>query len=208
VGTFHGRRWGKTVAAVGDFLVAADIPARGLQRHVRLLTPLHVAPGRPMALGYSAARPRSRCAAATPFAGWWPQHDGIRLFDPGAVKIVRYGYRGDRTPTSGHQHRDSATPARHDVWRAGCGEIARPARGRHGLAQSSGELKGFRRELRDARVLWAVLTLEFVQAGGGGAVLSRVKDLADFRSLKCRDGRAGQARWTSCGRFQARASWA
>lgn len=31
--------------------------------------------------------------------GWWPEHDGIRLFDPAAVKITRYGYRGDRIPT-------------------------------------------------------------------------------------------------------------
>ena len=31
--------------------------------------------------------------------GWWPEHDGIRLFDPAAVTIVRYSYRGDRIPT-------------------------------------------------------------------------------------------------------------
>jgi len=31
--------------------------------------------------------------------GWWPEHDGIRLFDPAAVKIIRYSYRGDRIPT-------------------------------------------------------------------------------------------------------------
>ena len=31
--------------------------------------------------------------------GWWPEHDGIRLFDPAAVKITRYSYRGDRIPT-------------------------------------------------------------------------------------------------------------
>ena len=31
--------------------------------------------------------------------GWWPEHDGIRLFDPAAVTITRYSYRGDRIPT-------------------------------------------------------------------------------------------------------------
>lgn len=31
--------------------------------------------------------------------GWWPEHDGIRMFDPAAVTIVRYSYRGDRIPT-------------------------------------------------------------------------------------------------------------
>jgi len=31
--------------------------------------------------------------------GWWPEHDGLRLFDPAAVKIVRYRYRGTRIPT-------------------------------------------------------------------------------------------------------------
>lgn len=31
--------------------------------------------------------------------GWWPEHDGMRLFDPAAVTITRYSYRGDRIPT-------------------------------------------------------------------------------------------------------------
>lgn len=31
--------------------------------------------------------------------GWWPEQNGIKLFDPGAVKIVRYRYRGSRIPT-------------------------------------------------------------------------------------------------------------
>jgi RNA-directed DNA polymerase len=31
--------------------------------------------------------------------GWWPEHDGIRLFDPAAVTIVLYRYRGTRIPT-------------------------------------------------------------------------------------------------------------
>ncbi|MDQ3463370.1 MAG: hypothetical protein M3500_01325 [Actinomycetota bacterium] len=31
--------------------------------------------------------------------GWWPEQDGLRLFDPAAVKIVRCRYRGTRIPT-------------------------------------------------------------------------------------------------------------
>src|SRR5664280_1121113 len=42
--------------------------------------------------------------------GWWPEQDGIALFDPGAVKIVRYRYRGAAIPTPWTQPVDS-TPA-------------------------------------------------------------------------------------------------
>ena len=31
--------------------------------------------------------------------GWWPEQDGIKLFNPAAVKIVRYRYRGAHIPT-------------------------------------------------------------------------------------------------------------
>ncbi|WP_346765637.1 group II intron maturase-specific domain-containing protein [Streptomyces sp. A0958] len=31
-------------------------------------------------------------------ATWWPEHDGVRLFNPAKVEIVRYRYRGARIP--------------------------------------------------------------------------------------------------------------
>ncbi|MGH9030123.1 MAG: group II intron maturase-specific domain-containing protein [Acidimicrobiales bacterium] len=31
--------------------------------------------------------------------GWWPEHDGVTLFDTGAVTITRYRYRGTKIPT-------------------------------------------------------------------------------------------------------------
>lgn len=40
--------------------------------------------------------------------GWWPEQDGIKLFDPAAVKIVRYRYRGARIPTPWTQPATSA----------------------------------------------------------------------------------------------------
>jgi RNA-directed DNA polymerase len=40
--------------------------------------------------------------------GWWPEQDGIKLFDPAAVAIIRYRYRGARIPTPWTQPR---TPA-------------------------------------------------------------------------------------------------
>jgi RNA-directed DNA polymerase len=30
---------------------------------------------------------------------WWPEHDGVVLFDPGAVPVTRYRYRGTAIPT-------------------------------------------------------------------------------------------------------------
>jgi len=38
--------------------------------------------------------------------GWWPEQNGIKLFDPGAVKIVRYRYRGSQIPTPWSQPSD------------------------------------------------------------------------------------------------------
>jgi hypothetical protein len=51
---------------------------------------------------------------------------GIRLFDPAAVKIVRYGYRGDRIPTPWTPAPRLGDAAWHDMWRAGWGEALRP----------------------------------------------------------------------------------
>jgi RNA-directed DNA polymerase len=31
--------------------------------------------------------------------GWCPEHDGVTLFNPAAVKIIRYRYRRDRIPS-------------------------------------------------------------------------------------------------------------
>jgi RNA-directed DNA polymerase len=31
--------------------------------------------------------------------GWWPQQDGTRLFNPAAVTVTRYRYRGTKIPT-------------------------------------------------------------------------------------------------------------
>jgi RNA-directed DNA polymerase len=31
--------------------------------------------------------------------GWWPTQGGVRMFNPGAVRIVRYRYRGAKIPT-------------------------------------------------------------------------------------------------------------
>jgi RNA-directed DNA polymerase len=31
--------------------------------------------------------------------GWWPEEDGVSLFNPGAVPVTRYRYRGQRIPT-------------------------------------------------------------------------------------------------------------
>lgn len=42
--------------------------------------------------------------------GWWPEQDGIRLFEPARVAIVRYRYRGQDIPTPWSQQR-SPVPA-------------------------------------------------------------------------------------------------
>jgi RNA-directed DNA polymerase len=31
--------------------------------------------------------------------GWWPESDGVTLFQPGTITIVRYRYRGSKIPT-------------------------------------------------------------------------------------------------------------
>ncbi len=31
--------------------------------------------------------------------GWWPEHDGVVLFNPAAAPVTRYRYRGARIPT-------------------------------------------------------------------------------------------------------------
>jgi hypothetical protein len=31
--------------------------------------------------------------------GWWPEQDGVALFDPAAVAVTRYRYRGTSIPT-------------------------------------------------------------------------------------------------------------
>lgn len=36
--------------------------------------------------------------------GWWPQQEGVRLFDPAAVTVTRYRYRGGSIPTPWDEH--------------------------------------------------------------------------------------------------------
>ena len=31
--------------------------------------------------------------------GWWPTQGAVQMFNPGAVRIVRYRYRGAKIPT-------------------------------------------------------------------------------------------------------------
>ena len=52
---------------------------------------------------------------------WWPEHDGMALFDCRAVPVTRYRYRGTRIPTpwsvTEHRRLTNGTGS----WRAGCG---------------------------------------------------------------------------------------
>ena len=50
--------------------------------------------------------------------GWWPSDGNVALFNPAAVRVTRYRYRGTRIPTP-WTHQPS-TPT--DPRRAGCGE--------------------------------------------------------------------------------------
>ncbi|MFH1330930.1 MAG: group II intron reverse transcriptase/maturase [Actinomycetota bacterium] len=53
-------------------------------------------------------------------AGWWPSEGKVVLFNPAAVRITRYRYRGTRIPTPWMQQMTPDTPT--DSWRAGCVE--------------------------------------------------------------------------------------
>ena len=51
-------------------------------------------------------------------AGWWPSDGNKVLFNPAAVRVTRYRYRGTRIPTPWTHQPDKPT----DPLRAGCGE--------------------------------------------------------------------------------------
>ena len=38
--------------------------------------------------------------------GWWPTAETVGLYNPGAVKIARYRYRGSKIPTPWEQSAD------------------------------------------------------------------------------------------------------
>ncbi|MEP9416608.1 reverse transcriptase domain-containing protein, partial [Gordonia sp. VNQ95] len=44
------------------------------------------------------------------FRTWWPEYNGVRLFDPAAVRIQRYHYRGTKIPNPWEPH-SHAVPA-------------------------------------------------------------------------------------------------
>jgi RNA-directed DNA polymerase len=45
-------------------------------------------------------------------SGWWPTQDGVSLFNPAAVPIVRYRYRGTGIPSPwASKTKDRTAPA-------------------------------------------------------------------------------------------------
>ena len=60
----------------------------------------------------------SSSAAATCPDGWWPAEDGVTLFNPGAVRITRYRYRGSSDPFAMARARHDRT-ANPSAWARG-----------------------------------------------------------------------------------------
>ena len=86
------------------------LPPRGLLGDIRLSTPLRL-----LASGRLAAHRKRNWGwlRRTYLTERWPSHNDVELFNPAAVHITRYRYRGTRIPTPWEQgvtaYRDHTT---------------------------------------------------------------------------------------------------
>ena len=81
------------------------LPARGVQRDLRLPERLHVGAGHADGCAANTAgSPGRNSAAATAVDGWWPATKERTLFNPAKVRTTRYRYRGAVDPDSLADH--------------------------------------------------------------------------------------------------------
>ena len=98
---------------------------------LRLPAPLHLAAGGQMARREHAAPTGRLLRRRYSVKGWWPDEDGRTLFDPPAVTVTRYRYRGNiPTPWTPHEITGPRPrPATRPSGEPGRGRLARPVRG-------------------------------------------------------------------------------
>ena len=75
------------------------LPARGVDEDLWLPQPLYVVEGLPLASSQVPPRHRKQLRRRHFGHGWRPEQDGVTLFNPAAVPVTRYRYRGTNIPT-------------------------------------------------------------------------------------------------------------